>query len=101
MFDDYSRPGTCDVCNKKAPVVVHASTYGAISNAYCKACFEKQLEPYQNIVSYICCAGRFPDDINSMYIEDVRRILKEMGISEEKFIKDVDDAINEDFAAHS
>jgi hypothetical protein len=87
-FEDICSKGRCQVCNKETDVVVLSSAYGAISFAYCKDCCLKGLEPYDAIVSYISCAGHFPEDVNEMYVEDVRRILKELNISEEKFIKD-------------
>ena len=83
----------CDVCGKESETFVACSAYGAISYAYCKECLANGREPYNAIVAYISCAGHFPDDINKVYQEDVRRQLKLHGISEEQFIKDVDNAI--------
>lgn len=94
-FKDYKLPGTCDVCGKETDVVVCASTMGAISFAYCEDCFNKQLEPYWAMVSYISCAGKFPDDINEGYQKHCRNILKELNISEQQFINDVNKSINE------
>jgi hypothetical protein len=68
---------------------------GAVSFAYCAECLKKQLEPYDAMVSYISCAGRFPDDINDGYQKYVRYILGELGISEEQFITDVNKIIEE------
>jgi len=92
-FEDYKLPGTCDVCGKETDIVVCASTMGAISFGYCKECLQKGLEPYWAMVSYISCAGRFPNDINERYQLRCRDVLKGLGISEEQFIKDVDKAI--------
>ena len=83
----------CDVCGKESETFVTCSAYGAISYAYCKECLANGREPYNAIVAYISCAGHFPDDINKVYQEDVRRQLKLHGISEEQFIMDVDNAI--------
>lgn len=94
-FDNYKSLGICDVCGEKTDVVVCASTMGPISFAYCKSCFEKRLEPYWAMVSYISCAGKFPDDINELYQNHCRDILKELNISEEQFIKDVNNEIKE------
>lgn len=88
-FEKYARPGTCDVCGKKTDVVVCCSAFGAISYTYCKDCFDNGLEPYDAMVSYIGCAGFFPDDINMTYQKLCRDILKGLNISEEKFIEDV------------
>lgn len=85
--------GKCDVCSKEDEVFVGASTMGAISFAYCKECLQKGLEPYWAMVSYIACAGRFPDDINEMYRSEVRHILEGLNKTEDEFIKDIDHAI--------
>ena len=88
-FEEYSFPGICSVCGKTTDVVVCASAFGAITYAYCKHCLDNDLEPYDAMVNYISCAGLFPDDINEAYRQLCRHILKELGISEEKFIEDV------------
>lgn len=95
-FRKMSHPGICDVCGNKANVVVCASAFGGISHAYCKHCLKNYLEPYGTMVSYISCAGNFPDDINEDYQKLCRHILKELDIPEEKFIADVKKA-NDDF----
>lgn len=87
----------CDVCGKEVETYVACSGYGAASYAYCKECLENGREPYNAMVAYISCAGHFPDDINKAYQEDVRRQLKLHGTSEEQFIKDVDNSIEEDY----
>ena len=92
-FEKYAHQGTCDVCGKKTDVIVCASAFGAISFAYCRDCFDNYLEPYNAMVAYISCAGRFPDEINEQYQKLCRHILNGLGISEEKFIEDVNKAI--------
>jgi hypothetical protein len=87
--------GKCDVCGKDDIIYVCASSMGAVSFGYCKECLQKGLEPYGAMVAYISCAGRFPEDINEEYQKHVRHILKELGISEEKFINDVNKSIKE------
>lgn len=84
----------CDVCGKETEVYVCASSMGAISFAYCVDCLRDGLEPYNAMVAYISCAGKFPDNINEEYQERVRDILKGLGVSEEQFIKDVDKMID-------
>lgn len=91
-FKKYARTGTCDVCGKQTDVIVCCSAFGAISYAYCEDCFNNRLEPYYAMVNYISCAGLFPEDINEEYQALCRHILKGLGISEEKFIADVDAA---------
>ena len=92
-FEEACSDGKCDVCGAETKIVVCASSMGPISYAYCQSCLEKGLEPYGGMVVYISCAGHFPDDINEAYQDSVRRTLKETGVSEEKFIGDVDEAI--------
>ena len=85
----------CDVCGKEREAFVAASAYGPISFAYCEECLASGREPYSAMVAYIACAGHFPEDINEAYQKDVRRQLEFHGVSEEKFIKDVEDCIKE------
>ena len=88
--------GECDVCGKEnVHINVRASIMGPVSFAYCDDCLDKGLEPYGAMVSYIACAGHFPEDINPAYQDHVRKILKGLGKSEEEFIKDVNDAIKD------
>jgi hypothetical protein len=87
--------GKCDVCGKEAEIHVCASTFGAMSNGYCKECLQKGLEPYGVMVAYIAYAGKFPNDINVTYQNHVRNILKGLNISEEQFIADVNKSITE------
>ena len=84
---------TCDVCGKEGEIIVCASSMGAISFGYCIDCFNKGLEPYWAMVAYISGAGKFPEDINQAYQNLVREILKGLNISEEQFIKDVNEFI--------
>lgn len=95
-FKEHSHPGTCNVCGKNTDVVVCCSVFGATSYAYCEHCLSNYLEPYDAMVSYISCAGLFPDDINEQYQKLCRHILNGLGISEEKFIEDVKQT-NEDY----
>ena len=88
-FEKYSFQGTCSVCGKQTDVVVCASAFGATTYAYCEHCLSNDLEPYDAMVTYISCAGIFPDDINEPYQNLCRHILEGLGISEEKFIEDV------------
>ena len=95
-FEEMSYKGKCDVCGKETYVVVCASSMGAISYSYCNDCLTKGLEPYGGMVAYISCAGSYPEDINRKYVEYIRRVLKELGRSEEEFIIDINKA-NEEF----
>ena len=87
--------GKCAVCGKESEVEVCCSAFGAVSYAYCNYCLVNHLEPYGAMVADISCAGRFPDDINQQYQDLCRHILKELGISEEKFIADVEKSIKD------
>ena len=95
-FKSMSHKGVCSVCGKETDVIVCASAFGATSYAYCEHCCSNYLEPYDAMVSYIGCAGYFPDDINEQYQKLCRHILQGLGISEEKFIEDVKKE-NDDF----
>ena len=88
----------CNVCGKEAECRSVCSCFGAESYAICKDCLESGKEPYKSMVHYIACAGRFPEEINHAYQAIVRRQLELHGVSEEKFIKDVDNCINEMYA---
>lgn len=81
----------CDVCNNYPTKYTACSIFGAFTISLCEACYSSQKEPYSLMVSSIGCSGRFPDDINDVYIAEVRRQLKLHGKTEEQFIKDVDD----------
>jgi hypothetical protein len=87
--------GKCDVCGKETEINVCASTMGPISLGYCKDCLVAGLEPYDIMVAYISCAGKFPEDINEQYQKHVRNILKGLNVSEEQFIEDVNKSIEE------
>lgn len=82
----------CDSC-KKWTYNIHAvsSGFGAFTIGVCDECILSGRDSYGLMVSYIGCAGRFPDDINEPYREEVRYQLKLHGKTEEQFIKDVDD----------
>lgn len=87
---------TCDVCGKETEdVVVYCSAFGPFSIAVCKDCLAQCKDRYGDMVSYIACAGHFPSDINEAYQKEVRRQLTLHGISEERFIADVEKEIDE------
>lgn len=86
----------CDVCGKIGKTTVRCSMMGAISFGYCDDCLNNGLEPYGAMVGYISGAGRFPKDINEVYQKICRNILVKLNISEDKFIKDVDKAIDDE-----
>lgn len=89
---------TCAVCGKTEECEVVCGYFGAYSYAICKDCLESGKEPYKAMVSYIANAGRFPDNINLGYQALVREQLKLHNKTEEEFIKDVDNCINEMYA---
>ena len=88
----------CNVCGKEADCSSICSCFGAESYAICPECLASGKEPYKSMVHYIACAGKFPEEINHAYRAIVRRQLEVHGVSEEKFIKDVDNCINEMYA---
>ena len=87
----------CDCCKKWVSNTYAAgSIFGAFTLGICDECLNSGRDSYGLMVSYIACAGRFPDDINEAYQEEVRYQLKLHGKTEKQFIKDVDDC-NKDF----
>ena len=88
----------CDVCGKETEnVVVCCSSFGPFSISVCKDCLTLGRDSYNAMVAYISCAGHFPEDINEEYQKEVRRQLTLHNISEERFIADVNKAIEDDF----
>jgi hypothetical protein len=85
---------TCEVCGKPAQNV-YASKYGPCTLSYCEDCMNNKLEPYWIVVAYIACAGHFPEDINEWYQKDVRRMLAIWEKSEDEFIQDVENALED------
>ena len=82
----------CDCCKKWiSDTHAVASAFGAFTIGICDECLNSGRDSYGLMVSYIGCAGRFPDDINEAYREEVRIQLKLHGKTEEQFIKDVDE----------
>lgn len=96
-FEDVATMGKCDVCGKETEVAVCCSAFGACSFAYCKDCLEQGLEPYNQMVEYIASAGEYPKDINSLYIDEIKHILKHLGKSEQQFADDVKSSIMREF----
>lgn len=92
-FEEIARKGTCDVCGKQTDVVVCSSSCGPISLAYCRSCLESKLEPYGIMLSYIAGVGHWPDDVNPVHQELVRRNLAFHGKTEEEFAADVERTI--------
>lgn len=56
-FNQIAKPGKCEVCGAEEPVVVLASSFGPCSCAYCKECYDFNLEPYSVIVPAIWTCG--------------------------------------------
>ena len=82
----------CDACGKETDqMYAVCSMFGAFTISVCEECLNAGRDSYGLMVSDIACCGRFPDDINEIYQEEVRRQLKLHGKTEEQFIKDVDD----------
>jgi len=89
---------TCDICGKTAECESVCSCFGAFSYAICEECLTAGKEPYSSIVSYIANAGHFPKDISSEYRAIVREQLKLHNKTEEEFITDVENCINNMYA---
>ena len=95
LFNRLKRHDKCDVCGEVKDVVTAASVFGG-SYSYCNDCLNKGAEPYHAMVDYIAYAGRFPEDINLHYQAYCRHVLAALNISEEQFIKDVEQEIKDD-----
>lgn len=89
----------CAGCKKAEGITVVCSMFGATSFALCDKCLKEGREDYRNMVNYISCAGHWPQDINDIYQEEVRRQLKLHNKAEEEFRNDVEEAIAEEQAA--
>lgn len=87
----------CEVCGKfcnEKKTRVACSPLFPITRRYCIACFNKGLEPYNDLVDLLACSDlRWPDDVNSQYKQYIKAILNKQKISEEKFAEDVASAI--------
>lgn len=70
--------------------LVVCSGFGAFSDSICMRCISEGREPYMEVVSYIANTGRWPDDINEDYQEEVRRQLRLHNKTEEEFAADVE-----------
>jgi hypothetical protein len=70
--------------------------FGAITYSCCLKCLAEGREPYRNIVDYIAAAGRWPEDINATYQQEVRYQLILHEKSEERFKFDVEQTIAEE-----
>ena len=82
----------CEACGKETDqIYTVCSMFGAFTMGICEGCLKEGRDSYSLMVSEIAYCGRFPDDINEAYREEVRYQLKLHGITEEQFIKDVDD----------
>jgi hypothetical protein len=86
----------CAGCKKAEGITVVCSMFGATSFALCDECLRAGREDYRNMVNYISCAGRWPQDINDIYQEEVRRQLKLHDKTEAEFAADVDEEIKRD-----
>lgn len=81
----------CGVTNTEGFVV--CSGFGPFSFPLCLSCISEGREVYKQVVDYIANAGRWPDDINVDYQEEVRRQLRLHNKTEEEFAADVENVI--------
>lgn len=87
--------GSCGTITECVPV---CGAFGAITYSCCLKCLAEGREPYRNIVDYIASAGRWPEDINITYQQEVRYQLILHEKSEEIFKLDVEQALAEELA---
>jgi hypothetical protein len=83
----------CGGCKKAEGTTTVCSIFGAISYVLCEDCLRSGKENYRNMVEYIANAGRWPEDINEIYQEEVRRQLRLHNKTEAEFAADVEKAI--------
>ena len=83
----------CGGCKKAEGTTTVCSIFGAISYVLCEDCLRSGKENYRNMVEYIANAGRWPEDINEIYQEEVRRQLRLHNKTEAEFAADVENAI--------
>lgn len=93
MIDVYDI-AKCSACGaEKVKGHVACSLFGAYTGAWCEECLRIGRDSYDQMVSYIADAGRWPNDINEGFQTEVRRQLKLHQKTEEEFKKDVDAVI--------
>lgn len=88
---DIARCAACGAENVRG--IVACSVFGAYSGSWCEKCLREGRDSYDQMVSYIADAGVWPDDINEIYQQEVRRQLKLHNKTEEEFKREVDDLI--------
>ena len=84
----------CGAENTEGFVV--CSCFGAFSEAICLSCISEGREPYGQLVNYIAAAGPWPDGINKVYREEVKRQLRLHNKTEQEFILDLERAMEVD-----
>lgn len=87
----------CSGCGKSyVEGSVACSAFGAISLPFCKDCLKSGRDNYHQMVIFIANAGRFPEDINDIYQQEVHMQLKLHQKTEDEFIRDVDLEIHDE-----
>lgn len=85
---------TCAACGAtNAEGLVVCSGFGPFSFPLCLKCISEGREAYRQVVDYIANAGRWPDDINEVYQEEVRRQLILHNKTEAEFAADIENAL--------
>lgn len=69
------------------------SGFGPSSFPICLSCISEGREVYTQVVDCIAAAGRWPEDINMVYQEEVRHQLRLHNKTEAEFASDVENAI--------
>lgn len=87
----------CAGCGRKRlEGVAVCSSFGATTLSFCCECINAGRDSYREMVRYIASAGRFPEDINKEFQDEVRRQLILHNKTEEEFIHDVNSEIDEE-----
>lgn len=86
-FNQIAKPGKCEVCGAEKPIVVLSSSFGACSCAYCKECYNFNLEPYDLCVSTVWSCGW--QNMSERAKNTVEKSLIKIGKTFDEMMKDV------------
>lgn len=77
---------TCNVCHQREAVGVFASSYGAVSFAYCQDCLDAGREPYGALVVYLMGVSSM-GAVSEWAKPIIRATLQAEGKTEEEFFE--------------
>lgn len=92
-FDDFAKEGKCDVCGKRGGVTLVKSYFNSNEFHACESCFQKELEPYQNLAAVVSSKGSFPDGFSVEEVRRIRQSILRLGIPESDFLLSLKEVI--------